>query len=450
ALAERKPVVVANALDDPSLNNSMSIVGLSLRSIVCVPLILKEEAIGVLYVDSAARSNVFDQTDLDLLVSFASLAATAIENARLHETLLVRSRELENSRARQESLFRSLSSGLIAIDNAGVITHWNPAAAEMLGARPDNALGARLTDILPAGLATWIGNLAIQAELDSQTFMMSHVWEGPVGTRERAILAGRVARIRDIDGQAEGTVFILNDRTDVVLLEEARRAESAERDRMRELFRRYLAPSVAERLLNSPEAVQLGGSRQDVTILFADVRGFSGFSERHTPEEVVAMLNHYLALATQEIFNELGTLDKFIGDGVMAIFGAPVPVPGPEMAAVRAALAMRASLDRLRNDTGVRVGFGIGLNAGPAVVGNIGTAQLMNYTAIGDVVNVAARLQAEARSGEILISEAILERVRDSVVFEDLSDIYVKGRSVPVTTFKLLGMRESVSATVRQ
>lgn len=449
ALAERKPVVVANALDDPSLNNSMSIVGLSLRSIVCVPLILKEDAIGVLYVDSAARSNVFDQTDLDLLVSFASLAATAIENARLHETLLVRSRELENSRARQESLFRSLSSGLIAIDNAGVITHWNPAAAEMLGVRSDIALGARLTDVLPGSLASWIGNLAIQAELDSQTFMMSHEWEGPVGNRERAILAGRVARIRDIDGQAEGTVFILNDRTDVVLLEEARRAEGAERDRMRELFRRYLAPSVAERLLNSPEAVQLGGSRQDVTILFADVRGFSGFSERHTPEEVVAMLNHYLALATQEIFNELGTLDKFLGDGVMAIFGAPVPVPNPELAAVRAALAMRASLDRLRNDTGVRVGFGIGLNAGPTVVGNIGTAQLMNYTAIGDVVNVAARLQAEARSGEILISETALDRVRDFVVFEELSDIYVKGRSVPVTTFKLLGLRETVPASAR-
>jgi|GEM_PF-504881 len=446
ALAERKPVVVANALDDPALNSSMSIVGLSLRSIVCVPMILKEDAIGVLYVDSAARSNVFDQTDLDLLVSFASLAATAIENARLHATLIERSRELENSRSRQESLFRSLSSGLIAIDNAGVITHWNPAAAEMLGVRAETALNAKLTDVLPSGLASWIGNLAIQAEMDSQTFMMSHEWEGPVGNRDRAIIAGRVARIRDIDGQAEGTVFILNDRTDVVLLEEARRNESAERERMRELFRRYLAPSVAERVLNSPDAVQLGGSRQDVSILFADVRGFSGFSERHTPEEVVAMLNHYLALATQEIFNELGTLDKFIGDGVMAIFGAPVPVPNHEMAAVRAALAMRASLDRLRNDTGVRVGFGIGLNAGQAVVGNIGTAQLMNYTAIGDVVNVAARLQSEARSGEILISDAVLERVREFVIFEELSDIYVKGRSEPVTTYKLLGMRTMASA----
>jgi class 3 adenylate cyclase len=103
---------------------------------------------------------------------------------------------------------------------------------------------------------------------------------------------------------------------------------------------------------------------------------------------------------------------------------------------------MRASLDRLRNDTGVRVGFGIGLNAGQAVVGNIGTSQLMNYTAIGDVVNVAARLQSEARSGEILISKMALDRVRDAVVFEELSDIYVKGRSEPVTTFKLLGLRD--------
>jgi PAS domain S-box-containing protein len=441
ALSERKPVIVADALDDPYLNTSESIVDLSLRSIICVPMIVKEDAIGVLYVDSASQSGVFNEMDVDLVVSFAGIAATAIENARLHETIMLRTRELELSRARQDSLVRSLSSGLIALDNEGIVTHWNPAAAEILGVPAPTAIGRRIQDLLSRGLSTWLTNLAMQAEIDTQTFMMAHEWDGPVNNRDRAIIAGRVGRIRDLDGSGDGTVFILNDRTDVVLLDEARRKESAERERLRELFRRYLAPPVVERLLNSPEAVKLGGSRQDVCILFADVRGFTGFSEQNTPEEVVTLLNHYLALATQEIFNEFGTLDKFIGDGVMAIFGAPVPVADREMAAVRAALSMRDNLDRLRSDTGVRVGFGVGLNAGSAIVGNIGTSQLMNYTAIGDVVNVAARLQAEARSGEILVSEAVLERVSAHVQYEELGQVYVKGRAVPVMTYKLLGLR---------
>lgn len=442
ALQERKPILIENALNDPSLNTAESIVDLSIRSILCVPLIVKENAIGVLYVDSSIQTGVFDHDDLDLLVSFASQAAIAIENARLHAQLLAQAREMEVTKSRQESLVRSLSSGLLAIDTNGVVTDWNPAAENILGIPASQAIGRKIAAILPKDMYRWVQGLIVQAEGEGQTFVVANEWEGSVGGRDRVILAGRVARIRDADERHAGHVFVLNDRTDIVMLDEARTAEQEERKRLRSLFQRYLAPSVAERLLQSPEAVQLGGSRQEVVILFADVRGFTGFSERSTPEEVVAMLNHYLALATNEIFAQFGTLDKFLGDGVMAIFGAPVSVENPELASVRAALGMRASLDRLREDTGVRVGFGIGINAGEAIVGNIGTSQLMNYTAIGDVVNVAARLQAEARSGEILVSESILSMVRELIEYEELGPIFVKGRAVPVMTYKLLALRD--------
>ena len=150
------------------------------------------------------------------------------------------------------------------------------------------------------------------------------------------------------------------------------------------------------------------------------------------------MLNRYLTLATSEIFAQLGTLDKFLGDGVMAIFGAPLSLPDHASAALSAAVAMRSHIDDLRRDTGVRVGFGIGLNSGSAIVGNIGSRQFMNYTAIGDVVNVAARLQAEARAGEILISDTTLRFVADKVQVEELGSLYVKGRAAPIATYKLL------------
>ncbi|WP_430228728.1 adenylate/guanylate cyclase domain-containing protein [Nitrosomonas communis] len=442
ALRERKPILIENALDDPRFSTAESIIYRALRSIACVPMIIHEDAIGVLYVDSSAESGVFDQTDLDLLVSFAGQAAAAIQNARLHQTVLARTRELEVARTRQDSIFRSLSSALIAVDNHSTITHWNQAAEQLFGIPATAAVGATLGKVLPSPVAAWLSNLVVQAEMDAYTLLTGLDWEGKAGGRDRVILSGRVTRIRNPDDEMDGFVFILDDRTEIVLIDEARRAERADRSRLRDLFSHYVAPAVVDQLLNAPDAVQLGGARRDITILFADVRGFTGFSEKHRPEEVVALLNSYLALATSEILNQLGTIDKFLGDGVMAIFGAPLPLECHELAAVRAALAMRSRLDQLRRETGVRVGFGIGLNSGTAIVGNIGTPELLNYTAIGDVVNVAARLQAEARSGEILISEATLMRVANRVEGEELGPLYVKGRADPVSTYKVTRIRE--------
>jgi PAS domain S-box-containing protein len=448
AFQEQRPILIANAQDDPLIDTSQSIIDFALKSVLCIPLIVRDAALGVLYVDSAARTGVFDQTDIDLLVPFAAQAASAIQNAHLHQAVLTQAREIDLARARRESLFRSLSSALIAVDNAGQITDWNPAAETMLGIPSANAVNRRLMEALPPSLASWLGQLIIQADAQDTTILLANEWEGSVGGRERVILAARVARIRDQHDAADGFVFVVNDRTDMVLMDEARRAESAEHARIRELFGHYVAPSVVERMLSSTGAIQLGGSREDVSILFADVRGFTGFSERRQPEEVVAMLNQYLALATSEIFGELGTLDKFLGDGLMAIFGAPLAIAAHEIAAIRAALKMRARLAELRQETGTRVGFGIGVNTGEAIVGNIGTSQLMNYTAIGDVVNVAARLQSEARSGEVLISEATLERVREHVVVEELGPLYVKGRADAVVAYRVIELAEDARPTL--
>ena len=447
AFQDQRPILIANAQDDPLIDTSQSMVDFSLKSVLCIPLIIRDAALGVLYVDSAARSGVFDQTDIDLLVPFAAQAASAIQNAHLHQAVLEQARQIDLAHARQESLFRSLSSALIAVDNSGLITDWNPAAESMLGIPSARAISTRLMDALPPSLASWLSQLIMQAGAQDSTIVMANEWEGAVGGRERVILAARVARVRDQHDALDGFVFVVNDRTDIVLMDEARTAESAEHARIRELFGHYVAPSVVERMLSSTGAIQLGGSREDVTILFADVRGFTGFSERRQPEEVVAMLNQYLALATSEIFSQFGTLDKFIGDGVMAIFGAPLSLANHELATVRAALAMRARLDELRQETGTRVGFGIGINTGEAIVGNIGTSHLMNYTAIGDVVNVAARLQAEARSGEVLISEATLERVRAHVTVEELGPLYVKGRADAVIAHRVTGLVDGSALT---
>lgn len=282
-----------------------------------------------------------------------------------------------------------------------------------------------------------------QAWHDNATMSVGHDWQGAIGDRERVYLAARVAILRPAEGDTtgEGFVITVNDRTAMVLLEEARQAESQRRREISELFGRYMAPRIVDQILQSPESVRLGGIRQEVTILFADIRGFTTVSEHRAPEEIVSMLNRFLSLATGEILAELGTLDKFLGDGLMAIFNAPVRVEDHEAAAVRAALAMQCALAEQRAMFPSEVGYGIGIHTGETIVGNIGTAELMNYTAIGDAVNVAARLQSEAQLGEVLISGPTFERLQGRFDAQYLGDRPVKGRTQPVSFYRVTGER---------
>lgn len=220
-------------------------------------------------------------------------------------------------------------------------------------------------------------------------------------------------------------------------------AERKERSRVTNIFGRFVSKSVVDELLSSGEEVKLGGQRRDITLIFVDIRGFTPMSERLEPEQVIQVLNEYLDVCTKAIFKFNGTLDKFIGDGVMAIFGAPIPFDNhPEMA-VRAALEMKKHADVLERkliDTyGIGVKFGLGINSGPAVVGNIGSEGLrLDYTAIGDTVNLSARLESNAKPGQLLISEHTYERVKDLFVIDPIGEIKVKGKEKPVMVYEVI------------
>lgn len=436
-IEQGEPFITGDALSDPEVNTSESIVNLSLRSVLSVPLLTRQRKVGALYLDSSIQRGAFNRDDLDLMASFAGQAAAAIENARLHA-------ETARQQEHQQSIIRSVSSALIAVDAGRVITTWNPAAEQLIGINAEQAVGQPLDRVVSGNFSAWLRALSTQAEADDQTMMIGHDWSGALGERERVFLTARVALLREgATPSMQGFVFLINDLTEVVQLEESRRAEVRRRRQVRQVFGRYLAPRVVEQLLANPDDVQLGGARQDVTILFADLRGYTSMSEHRQPEEVVALLNQYLTLATREIIDELGTLDKFLGDGMMAIFNAPVELPQHEMAAIRAGLKMQQRLREMVADSGgtLTTGYGVGINSGEAIVGNIGTPELMNYTAIGDAVNVAARLQSEARIGDVLISDATYARVGDRVEVEELGSRQVKGRSQPVLVYRVLGTR---------
>ena len=217
--------------------------------------------------------------------------------------------------------------------------------------------------------------------------------------------------------------------------------ERIEKNRVTSLFGRYVAKNVVSEILASKEEVKLGGERKDVTLLFIDIRGFTPLSEKMEPEEVIQMLNEYLDLCSQCIFQYEGTVDKFMGDGIMVIFGAPIPQVDHAERAIKAALLMKEKSDelaaRLMKKYGRSVNFGMGINSGPAVIGNIGSKERLDYTAIGDTVNLAARLEANAKPGQILISEETYNRVKDTFAASRLEPIKVKGKEQLILIYEV-------------
>lgn len=215
------------------------------------------------------------------------------------------------------------------------------------------------------------------------------------------------------------------------------------------VFKRYVAPQVVEKALKNVDyKVNVGGEKRHIACLFVDIRGFTPLSEGLEPEDVVGILNEYLTLTTNAVFSVGGTLDKFIGDATMAIFNAPFDLEDYMYKAVKCAwlIALGSEeIDRIAFERyGKHVSFGIGVNSGFAVVGNIGSNYRIDYTAIGDTVNTAARLEANAKAKEVLISEALYNEVKDRVEAECIGGLQLKGKSKEVITYRVLGLKEEI------
>lgn len=224
--------------------------------------------------------------------------------------------------------------------------------------------------------------------------------------------------------------------------------EEAEKRRIRATFSRYMAPDIVKEIIDNPDLADLGGNDREVALLFSDIRNYSTISEKLDPHQTVEFLNRYLTEISDIIMRNGGFVDKFMGDGVMAIFGAPVHRENPCADAVRSALEMVEMLvDRMG---GIVAGLpvphfrvGIGIHFGHVIMGNVGSARRMDYTCIGDVVNVASRLESETKhfGTAILISDDVEEKLGEGFILELLGETVVKGRTAPVKVYKVLHER---------
>jgi adenylate cyclase len=227
-----------------------------------------------------------------------------------------------------------------------------------------------------------------------------------------------------------------------------------EKEKIKRAFSSYVARQVVDEILKHPDEISFSGERRDVTVIFCDMRGFTPLTERLPPEEVVAVLNDFYSLMIDLTIKNDGYLNKFLGDAVMAIFGAPTLHTDHCLRAIKTALEMQSSvaiLSARRMAEGKEgITIGIGISAGEAVAGTVGTESQMEYTVIGDKVNLAARLESNAKPGQILVSESTYRQVADHVKARCLGVINVKGKEEEVTIFEILGLSEEEAADARQ
>jgi adenylate cyclase len=433
----QEPVLTDDVQIDDALMGQESIMAFGIRSIMCVPLVVRGNCIGAVYVDSRINANRFSAKHRDLLLAFCHQAAIAIANTRLFADLNITLQRVEEDKQYMDNIFASITNGVITTDSSGIITKFNDAAGMILQINPLSAVGKHYQEVfrlLPQlGLIELLQNAGVQ---HSHGTIVPHAVDCEIAGRGRVNLTFYVSSLHDNTQNVPiGMALVIDDRT------ELKRAEAKAKD-IRRIFGRFVHPNVVQQLIDNPNVLNLDGETKEISVIAADFHAFTSHPERKSSKEVMNLLNTYLEFLVKEIWEEEGTVTRFWGDVLMAIFNAPLPQEDHVLRAVRAAWKIRlAILDYQRTQPQDSIySFGIGVNTGEAIVGNIGSRdRIQNYTAIGDVVNIAARLQAEAKDNNNLLNHSTFTRVRQLVRVTKLPPQFVKNESEPLDVWNLVG-----------
>lgn len=392
-----------------------------------IPILKKGQLIGIFALGPKKSGRPYTAQDMRLLATLADQTALALENAALFDRVQRNLEEITRMKNLMDNVFDSMDNGVITTDVIGKITLFNQAAESILATPLKPCIGLHYTEALPSLASTVLPELVTYVTTRESRYTNYEI-TSELPKRGKVNLSLSLAPLKDVQDQTQGVAIVMDDLTETKHL----RA-------VQDMFRRYVSPAVVDRLPSDPADLRLGGHRQQATILFADIRGFTTFSEKLAPEELVDTLNQYLSMAASSILMYEGTLDKFMGDAVMGIFNAPLKQADHVLRAVRAADAMQRAIAEYHGSIGRERGltFGAGIHVGEVVVGNVGTADRMDYTAIGDAVNVAKRIQENTPGGKVLMSEAVYAVVKDSVGAVFYKEMQVKGREQSVRTYEL-------------
>jgi adenylate cyclase len=376
----------------------------------------------------------FNRNDLEFMKAFNIQAGVALQNAKLFA-------EVKQQEQRQKDMLHALTNGVISTDKKGNIVATNPSAQKLLGvSEAELAEGQSLRELIKlekGDFAKWFdASLSPQDDNDRQQYYPDQVLLSCKAESQSINLSINSMTDATDPSKVNGALVVMEDISNT--------------KQIKNLMYRYMTPEVAEALLASGDT-GLGGKRKNVSVLFSDIRSYTTLTEKLQAEEVVVMLNKYFEVMVDVVFEYGGTLDKYIGDALMAVFGSPAPLEDHAWCAMQTAVKMREKLaqfnqERMANEE-LPISIGMGVHSDEVVSGNIGSSKRMELTSIGDGVNLASRLEGASKQygTDLIISDNTYRDYAPRLYVRELDFITVKGKSEPVIVYELVGIREGYS-----
>ena len=390
------------------------------NNLLIVPLRANQNLLGYMILcNKETRKGVedFNELDLDILTSLSNQAAVAMDNANLFK-------EITEAKQFNESILGSIATGVITLNVLGEVDSVNKAGEKILKLEQEAILNNHYMFLFEKDQEI----IEIITKAEEVSKIVTEINIPFLTVSEETIVNISAAPRIDVNGNLEGLVIAIEDISDV--------------SKVKNTFKRYVSKQVVDNLLEDDTKLNLGGEEREVTILFTDIRGFTSMSEDMKPEEVVTTLNEYFSEMIDIVFKYNGTLDKIIGDELMVVFGAPLAAEDDTERALNTAVEMQNKIKELNNTRKKRkekaVLVGAGINKGYVVSGNIGSRDMMDYTVIGDTVNLGSRLCSAAGPGEIIVSKEVIKNQDNNFNFEELVPINVKGKKDKINIFKVI------------
>lgn len=399
-LSTGEPLRADNAFKDERLSSQQSIINFTLRSVLCVPLQYKGDILGAVYVDNRMLTGIFSEREKTLMMAFANIAAVAITNARMYthaEQILA---EITRVKELMDNIFSSVGSGIIAVDTDDLVHTFNRAAADILNVSPDLAMGNAVHQVLQRAALQLNEQLALVKENDADH---SLELRADMPGRGQVALALSLSPLKDNNDMTQGVTVVMDD---ITHLHEHETTISA--------MKRILPEGMVEQITEIAN-IDMGGMRREVTCIFADVRPWHSLPDV-APSEKLKIINQYQAVATACIHECGGIIDKYMGNEVMALFNTQLnPERKHAQQALDCALLMRDHFIALYQELGVMPDphyYIIGMFTGDATLGNVGSFNRREFTALGTTINISKRVQENAASGSITIAQQTLDHLR--------------------------------------
>lgn len=413
----------------------------SMNSGIVLPVSSGNRRVGALFLNSR-EENHYGSNRFQYLDSLNRLAGGLLENARLMKELrdyLARIEELERY---QESIFQSMTNLLITTDSEGNIKYFNQAAEAALSLS-EKDVGLDFTRRFGKGLEKKMLNNIVKARETRTEYAGLEGIFNKSGSDDMDYSLN-IAPLDGVRGRDEGLTLLFTDQTRERNLKAQADVAVEQRRKIKDMFSRYLSQDLVKNITDNPEMVKPGGDKKSATVFFADITGYTAFSEGKDPEYIIEVLNGFFHEAVELVIDNNGYIDKFIGDCIMAAWGVPMKTEQEDaVLAVTSALQIHElvrSKDRsfFKGDAS-KLKISVGMASGPLVAGNVGSSRRMDYTVLGDTVNTAARLEGVAVAEEIIITQATRDLIGDRFKLEERKPVKVKGKEKPLVIFNVKG-----------